>query len=69
MDEVLFLKNFDSLESVEAKCKIPKSESFNGFSPSRLVVAPHAAFRPQNPRPNAPPRSSIEVRALVFTTP
>ncbi|KAH8745973.1 hypothetical protein BGZ57DRAFT_936062 [Hyaloscypha finlandica] len=51
VDEVLFLKNFDSLGSVEAK------------------FAPHAAFRPQNLRPNAPPRSSIEVRALVFSNP
>lgn len=46
MDEVSFLKNLDSLESVEAKGKIPESESSNRFSPRRLVVAPNTAFRP-----------------------
>ncbi len=64
VDEVIFLKDFDS-QDVPAKCEL---------HPYRIVqylivltVAPHSSFRPADIPQDAPKWSSIVVRAMVST--
>lgn len=66
-NEVLLLKQFDSSDSVKAKCESIFNDGRHRQISDEELVTPHASFHNQHAHPDAPRRESIEVRALVFT--
>lgn len=64
--EVLLLKMFDSAVEVEVTRKESPDPKLLLKRSLTLSGCPHGAFKHPNCRADAPPRRSIEVRALVF---
>lgn len=71
-DEVLLFKIFDSDENVPAQCEHDRDHIsvYMGESEELIMTgAPHTAFELHDKVPDARPRKSFELRALVFTYP
>jgi len=66
-DEVTLFKNFDSSVTVGAIRKFERLISMKGpQAKASPQGAPHSSFLSDSASPEAKPRESIEVRALVF---
>ena len=66
-DEVLIFKQFDTRADVKANCEL-LLRSYD-LCVDTCLGCPHGAFQHGTIRKDAPPRQSIEVRALVMTLP
>jgi hypothetical protein len=67
-EEALLMKIFDSKQDAPASCKHQIQVMSLSLKLIRAQGCPHASFKHPYCPENAPPRKSIEVRALVFTS-